>query len=111
MRPRSVAIALWLLASGCAGGEPVRPDLFVVLLDTVRADRLSAYGYERPTSPNLEAWAQRGVRFENASSTSSWTIPAHASLFTGLLPTFERVGFREVARRSDKRPIVRKKLR
>ncbi len=62
---------------------PARPSFVVIVLDTVRADRLSGYGYGRPTTPRLDALAARGIRFANASSTSSWTVPAHASLFTG----------------------------
>jgi len=58
----------------------------LIVIDTLRADRLGCYGYERPTTPNLDALARRGIRFANVSSTSSWTVPAHASLFTGLYP-------------------------
>jgi arylsulfatase A-like enzyme len=70
----------------CAAEPPRPPDIVLVVLDTVRADRLSCYGYERPTTPRIDALCKRGIRFENAFSTSSWTLPAHASLFTGLYP-------------------------
>jgi arylsulfatase A-like enzyme len=60
------------------------PSFLVVVLDTVRADRTSAYGYERDTTPNLAGLAARGVRFENAYATGCWSLPSHASLFTGL---------------------------
>ncbi len=63
-----------------------RPNIILVTLDTVRADHLSLYGYARQTSPHLEALAKRGVVFENAIATTSWTLPSHASIFTGLLP-------------------------
>ena len=65
-----------------------RGDLNVVflLIDTLRADRLSAYGYERPTSPTLEDIAQSGVRFLHVESQSSWTKCSMASLWTGLFP-------------------------
>jgi arylsulfatase A-like enzyme len=53
-------------------------------MDTTRADHLSAYGYAQPTTPYLEAFAKRAILFERAYSTSSWTVPSHASLFTGL---------------------------
>ncbi len=59
--------------------------LFVVL-DTVRADRLSLYGYQRRTTPALERLAKRGTRFDAARATVSWTLPSHASVFTGRLP-------------------------
>lgn len=62
------------------------PNLLVVLQDTQRADRLSTYGYERETSPNLTRIAERGVRFDDASASSSWTWPSTASVLTGLTP-------------------------
>lgn len=67
--------------------DPGSPNILVVVVDTLRADHLSTYGYERPTSPNVDRLAQQGVLFENAYSTSSWTLPAHASLLTGLYPS------------------------
>ena len=62
------------------------PNVVLIVLDTVRADRLSLYGYERRTSPNLERLARRGIRFDQARATAPWTLPSHASLFTGRLP-------------------------
>jgi len=69
-----------------------RDDLNVVfiLIDTLRADRLQAYGYQRPTSPNLDALAARGVRFARVEAQSSWTKQSMASLWTGMYP--ERTG-------------------
>jgi len=64
-----------------------RPDILLIVLDTLRADRLSCYGYARETSPNLDAFARSGVLFERAISPAQWTIPAHASFFTGEYPT------------------------
>ena len=64
-----------------------RPDIVWIVLDTLRADRLSCYGYPRETSPHLDAFAQSGVLFERAISPAQWTIPAHASYFTGEYPT------------------------
>ena len=52
-------------------------------MDTLRADHLSSYGYERDTSPFIDQLAEQGVRFEHAISPSSWTQPSHASLLTG----------------------------
>jgi arylsulfatase A-like enzyme len=65
-----------------------RGDLNVVflLIDTLRADRLSAYGYARPTSPTLDDVASSGVRFARVESQSSWTKCSMASLWTGLFP-------------------------
>jgi arylsulfatase A-like enzyme len=60
--------------------------LFVVL-DTVRKDRLTPYGYDRPTTPNLAAFAEEATVFEQAVAPAPWTLPVHASLFTGLYPS------------------------
>jgi arylsulfatase A-like enzyme len=55
-------------------------------LDTVGADHLSLHGYNRPTSPTIDELAARGVRFSRVLATSSWTLPSHASMFTGRWP-------------------------
>jgi arylsulfatase A-like enzyme len=70
-------LALWLR----------HPPVVLITLDTTRVDHLSCYGYERKTTPRLDAFAARAVRFDRAWSTSSWTLPAHASLFTGYYPS------------------------
>lgn len=69
------------------GARADRRNVVLVSLDTVRADHLSVNGYPRPTTPNLDAFARSSAWFRNASSTSSYTLPAHASLLTGQLPT------------------------
>jgi arylsulfatase A-like enzyme len=66
---------------------PAPPDVVIVTLDTTRVDHLSSYGYERETSPSLDRIADESVTYTRAWSTSSWTLPAHASLFTGLYPS------------------------
>lgn len=63
------------------------PNLVLLVLDTLRADHLGCYGYARPTSPNLDALAAGGRRFLHAQSVATHTSAAHASLFTGLLPS------------------------
>jgi arylsulfatase A-like enzyme len=65
---------------------PGRPNVLLIVLDTVRADALSCYGYARPTTPNLDRLAARGLRFSQARSPATWTLPAHGSLFTGRWP-------------------------
>ena len=65
---------------------PDSPNVLVIVVDTLRADHLSTYGYSRPTSPNLSRIAGQGVLFENAMAPSSWTLPSHASMLTGLYP-------------------------
>lgn len=71
--------------TGCSA-KASRPNVVIVVIDTVRADHLSAYGYGRPTTPRIDSFARDAVRFSHAYSVSSWTVPAHASLFTGLYP-------------------------
>jgi uncharacterized sulfatase len=63
------------------------PNILFLVLDTHRADRLGCYGYARGTSPHLDAFAAQATVFENAVSPGQWTIPAHASMFTGEFPT------------------------
>ena len=67
-------------------------NVVVILIDTLRADHLSTYGYTRPTSPNLSGIADQGVLFENAIAPSAWTIPSHASILTGLYPHDHHAG-------------------
>jgi arylsulfatase A-like enzyme len=59
----------------------------LIELDTVRADHLGIYGYPRPTSPVIDALGRDGVVFEDVMSTAPWTLPASASLLTGLYPS------------------------
>jgi arylsulfatase A-like enzyme len=68
--------------------EPERGTMNVLLMvmDTVRADRLSLYGYPRDTTPSLKRIARLGVRFDQARAPAPWTLPSHASMFTGLWP-------------------------
>lgn len=62
------------------------PNVLVIIVDTLRADHLSSYGYARATSPRIDAVASEGVLFETAIATSSWTLPSHVSLVTGRYP-------------------------
>jgi arylsulfatase A-like enzyme len=84
-----------VLSAACGGGagpEPARPrNVLLISLDTVRPDHLSCYGNPRETSPAIDALAARGVRFADASSTAPWTLPAHATMFTGLYPSHHGV--------------------
>lgn len=90
-RSRCLALVA-VVALGCGPGaserraEDPRPNILIVSLDTTRADHLSAYGYERPTTPRLEALAAQGLRFDAAYAPSATTGPSHASLFTSLAP-------------------------
>lgn len=62
---------------------PGSPNILVIVVDTLRADHVSSYGYSRQTSPNIDNLARHGVLFENAIAPSSWSLPSHASLLTG----------------------------
>ncbi|MFQ5599202.1 MAG: sulfatase-like hydrolase/transferase, partial [Candidatus Krumholzibacteriia bacterium] len=64
-----------------------KPDVFVLLVDTLRRDHLSFFGYERPTSPHLDSLFAESWVFTNAYTPSTWTPPSVASLFTGLYPS------------------------
>jgi arylsulfatase A-like enzyme len=63
------------------------PNVLLIVLDATRKDHLSCYGYDRPTTPTLDGIAADGTRFEQAISTSAWTPPTHASMFTGCYPS------------------------
>jgi arylsulfatase A-like enzyme len=79
----SVRVALpYARASRAAG----RPPVILVSIDTLRADRLGAYGSDRGLTPRLDALAREGAVFEEATATAPWTLPSHVSLFTSMLP-------------------------
>ena len=66
--------------------RPVR-NVLVVSIDSLRADHVGCYGYPKPTTPAMDEFAAGNLRFENSYSSSPWTLPTHASMFTGLTPT------------------------
>lgn len=97
MLARMLLLALLALL-GCSGAPeptppapPTPPDLILVVVDTLRADRLGAYGYPKDTSPALDALAAEGLVFERAYAQSGWTLPSMASLISGTLPHQHRV--------------------
>ncbi|HXJ65066.1 MAG TPA: sulfatase [Actinomycetota bacterium] len=63
------------------------PNIVLVVFDTARWDRFGCYGYERPTTPTVDALAAEGLRAETMIANGPWTLPAHGSLFTGLYPS------------------------
>jgi arylsulfatase A-like enzyme len=73
---------------------PGARNVLLIVWDTVRAANTSLYGYRRATTPNLEQLASRGVRFDLAFSSSSWTLPSHAGMFTGRWPHELRVDWK-----------------
>ena len=98
--------ALLLIFAGSLAVKPLRerrilaelppgtpaPNVLLIVIDTLRADHLSSYGYSSSTSPNIDHIAKDGVLFENAISPSSWSLPSHASLITGRYVSEHGVG-------------------
>ena len=95
----AIGLTLAALALACTRAEDkARGKLALLIsLDTLRADHLGLYGYARGTSPNLDALAGDAVVFDEAQSTSPWTLPAHGALLTGRYPS--RLGLRSTASR------------
>lgn len=85
-RPLCAAIALaMVLGAGCAR-ERRRYNVLLITLDTLRADRVGAYGSRRGATPAIDALAAGGVRFDQAMSVAPLTLPSHATILSGLLP-------------------------
>jgi arylsulfatase A-like enzyme len=83
---KSVAMTLFLAASLARPAVCAEFNLIFVVMDTVRADHCSLYGSARATTPRLAELAAKGLTFDTAIAQSDWTIPAHASMFTGRRP-------------------------
>ena len=89
----AAALAALLLGSACGGsGAAPAKNLLFISIDTLRADALGSYGNQRGASPQLDAFAQRSVLFEQAWSHSPKTAPSHMSMLTGLPPRAHGVG-------------------
>jgi arylsulfatase A-like enzyme len=100
-----------LLACGRGGDLPTAgpTPILLISIDTLRADRLNCYGYERRTvSPSIDALARDGILFENHISAAPWTIPAHISLLTSLWPSNHGVtaSLREIKASEDEYPVL-----
>ncbi len=89
----TIARATWAAIVVCIAGcsdAPQPPNVLLISVDSLRRDHVSAYGYRNPTNPNepttpaVDRLAARGVVFDDAVSTTSWTLPAHMALLTGL---------------------------
>ena len=96
----ALSVGLSLVGVGCQAAPP--HSVVLIVVDTLRADHLGVYGYDRPTSPNLDAWAEDGAVFEHAFSTSPWTLPSFGTMFTGQLPSRHLAG--TFVRGADGRP-------
>jgi arylsulfatase A-like enzyme len=87
-RSAVLAIALALLPFvGCSRPAPAPRNAIIIVIDALRADHLGCYGYQRPTSPHIDALAAGGTRFANGISTTPWTLPSMATMMTSLYPT------------------------
>jgi len=82
----TVLLVAGLITVAFIAAPPHVTSVLLVVLDTVRADHCSACGYGLPTTPRLERLAAEGLLFEHARAVAPWTLPSHASLFTGKLP-------------------------
>lgn len=83
VRAAIFSLGLAALLAACSD-PPKQPNLLLIAVDTLRADHLGTYGHRRPTSPEIDAFFDSAVTFEEAHSSSSWTLPAFASLMTSL---------------------------
>jgi len=94
-------LAVALVSTACDGPPssttepaptPAPPDVFLISIDTLRPDHVSAYGHERKTTPFIDGLAEQGVLFTRAYSTTSWTAPALVSMLTSSYPSRHGVG-------------------
>ncbi|MCH2102529.1 MAG: sulfatase [Planctomycetes bacterium] len=83
MKSHFVIAALGLLLLASCGGSTPKKNVVVIVIDTLRADRMSLHGCERNTTPAIDEWAKEGVIFDRANSASSWTVPSMGMLLTG----------------------------
>ena len=84
-------LPLWANPVLNGGARDEKPNLVLISIDCLRADHVGGYGYARETTPRIDEFAADGVVFQAASSTSSWTLPSHVSMLTGLLPSAHEV--------------------
>ncbi|MCB1043092.1 MAG: sulfatase [Acidobacteria bacterium] len=82
---RFIALVACLATLACRQA-PHRPNVLVIVIDTLRADKLGCYGFPLETSPNMDRMAAQGIRFDDVIAPSSWTRPSMGSLFTGIYP-------------------------
>ena len=83
----ALVIAVVAMAIGKPAKPPApagAPNILLISIDSLRRDHVSAYGYERPTSPRIDALAREGVLFDMAVAPTSWTLPSHVTMLTGL---------------------------
>lgn len=93
-------IILACISGGCSKSKDL-PNIIFISIDTLRADHVSCYGYEKKTTPMIDMLAQKGVRFTKAFAPAPWTLPSHASMFTGLYPSKHKAIDERVAVEKD----------
>jgi len=102
-------VLMVVLVAACQRVSPSPPNVLLIVIDTLRADRLRAYGNARGLTPFLDDLATKGTVFRNAFATSSWTPPSVASLFTSRFPSQHRV-VTPVAKLADAEITLAEKL-
>jgi len=100
-----IVILLAVTGGGCSRSRS--RSMVLIVVDTVRADHLGTYGYDRPVSPNLDALAEQAAVFENAFAAATWTLPSVASMFTGLYPSQHDAGRPYEDERGDQFSAIR----
>ncbi len=86
----AMAAVIVVLVSSCGTAEHI--NVVLILTDTVRADHLSCYGYERSTSPHIDSLAAAGTLFKNCQGQASWTLPCMATIMSGVAPVVHGAG-------------------
>jgi arylsulfatase len=92
----AVLVMLLAAGTGCGPTRSDRPDIFLIVIDTLRADHLGCYGYSRDTSPTLDSLAAEGTVFTRFQALSPWTLPSCATIWTGLTVRSHMAGKREL---------------
>jgi arylsulfatase A-like enzyme len=91
LRLVGLSLLLALATGACRSAAPKPANVLMIVVDTLRADRLGSYGYGKGLTPVLDRFADRGVRFEHAYASSSWTMPSVASILTSRLPSQHKI--------------------
>ena len=109
---RVAALVLGLASAwACGLGHPRPAGILVITLDTTRADHLGCYGDAAAMTPNLDALAKEGVRFDQAMAAVPVTLPSHATMFTGLYPPTHGVRYNGMFRLGETSVTIAELLR
>jgi len=101
------AMAGW----ACGLGRSRPAGILLITLDTTRADHLGCYGYAQAETPNLDALAKEGVRFDQAMAAVPVTLPSHATMFTGFYPPTHGVRYNGMFRLGESNVTIAERLR